>query len=200
VTRRENHPDDTALLAWAGGQEDTSVAAHVSSCGSCRQRTSAWRDSLGALRLDLAGEADAHFAEDRLARQRAEISRRLRGAPRARVLAFPAAHVSGARPSTAFSPEARRWVAAAALVGLVLGGATGWILDRRRPFPMREGGTAAGVDAGAARVPTLLHLESATADEAFIVELDAALMTRGPGPLRALDAITPDLEPSSRPR
>ena len=38
------------------------------------------------------------------------------------------------------------------------------------------------------------------ADEAFLVELDAALVSRAPEPLRVLDALTPERDPAHRPR
>jgi hypothetical protein len=37
-------------------------------------------------------------------------------------------------------------------------------------------------------------------DEAFLVELDAALVSRAPEPLRVLDALTPERDPAHRPR
>jgi hypothetical protein len=91
---------------------------------------------------------------------------------------------------------ARRWIAAAAAAGLVVGIAAGQLLDLRdalggptRPFAEQRPAEA---------VPTVANIQPAVvtslqSDEAFLSELeDASLSPRVPE-LAALDAFTPRL-------
>jgi anti-sigma factor RsiW len=185
-----HHPSDTTLLAWVSGTADPHVEAHVRACPSCRAQADTW-EALGTTLADaLAEEADALIDEGRLARQRASIVRRLTGA-RARVLPFPARRLVG--PSTAFGSEVKRWVAIAALIGLVVGTLAGrFVLEPRREALARSAHRSASPPHGGIALLPASGM-AAAADEAFLVELDAALLARGPRSLRALDALTPDV-------
>jgi hypothetical protein len=187
------HPSDAALLAWVSGTSDHQVEAHVRTCTRCQGRTAGW-EALGASLGDtLVAEADLVMDEGRLAHQRAAILRRISGA-RARVLPFPGRVASTPRRPV-LGPDVRRWIAIAALVGLVVGTIAGrFILEPHGGAFTRSPGTAADVLPGAGG-PSLLLTSGvgSSADEAFLVELDAALVARGPRSLRALDALTPDV-------
>ena len=128
-----SHPDQAALVAWAASGGDPSVAAHLEGCATCRGRVDEWQLVAPVVADALRAAADEPFSDGALAEQRAEIMRRLRGEPRARVIQFPAAD-KGERPlSRMLRPEVRRWVAAAALFGVVVGGSVVRLLDPRPP-------------------------------------------------------------------
>lgn len=189
---RTSHPSVSDLVAWVTGDDDASIAAHVASCVRCRRIADDWRALGVELRQGWEAEADAAFAPERLARQRDEVMRRVRRAG-ARVLRFPAPPGSVGRPTRVFGADIRRWVAAAALVGLVVGTLAG-------RFLLEPQGTAA-VDSrlrpavAPQETPTLPMLTGRPiTDEAFLVELDAAVHSSSPRALRALDALTPGYE------
>jgi hypothetical protein len=157
-----------------------------------RSYTRAWQQ----IDAELRAEADAEFTETRLDRQYASIMRRLaqHGRP-ARVLAFP----GSVRPPLASRHGARRWVAAAAVVGLLVGMAAGRFIDdnplkrqlarssvRAPVSPIAQPGSELPLDAGETN-------ETKGSDEAFLVELDVAAATPRIEPLLALDAMTPRL-------
>jgi hypothetical protein len=188
---RGTHPEAPRLLAWSRGEDDASVGHHVQACARCQAEVDRWRHSLTSLAGGLAEEADRVFDETRLATQRASILNRLRGLPRARVIPFPTATAIAPSRTAVLGPHLRRAVAAAALVGLLVGTLAGrFLLDPHRTIrPVRvtqapQLGPAHGATPG---------IRTGTAgDEAFLVELDAALISHGPRTLRALDALTPE--------
>lgn len=140
-----------------------------------------WRTSVDAM----VAEADAAFDARRLTRQRAAIARRVAQRAlgvHARVLRFP-----GAVVRTAAAHPWRRWVAAAAVTGLVAGTVAGRFL----PLTGSSDRVARVGSAPSVRIaPATLRMSPG--DEAFLLEFDAALSGRPGAPLRALDALTPD--------
>lgn len=185
---RSTHPSASALLAWVAGADDAALASHVASCERCQRAAADWRTVGLHLREDLVEEADAAFTGERLAHQRAEVMRRVRGGG-ARVLRFPApATPAGPRPRI-FGADLRRWIAAAALVGLVVGTLAGrFLLDPHGPQASDASRRATEAQAGPS-LPRLTGLP--VSDEAFLVELDAAVHSSSPRALRAIDALTP---------
>jgi hypothetical protein len=195
--------DDAAFAeiwaAAASGTDDAEARAHLETCSSCRGRYAAfesWLDEIGTVARTEANEA---FPAERLAAQQAQIMRRLEALDRpARVILFP----KQTQAMTADRSGARRWIAAAAAAGLLVGIAAGQMLDLRdafspspQPFAQVRRDTAAG---GGSMQPTSLAV--AQSDEAFLTELeDAALSPRVPE-LAALDAVTPRLRDVSNER
>jgi len=176
------HASEPALLAIIAGGPET---AHVSSCAPCQARLAA----LGAWVDDTAAEAgaiaDAVFTPDRLAEQKSEILRRLEAAGRsARVIAFPAGAPAPALQSTR---QVLRWAAAAAVAGVMVGLASGRLLDLN--------GTPASPAAGpSARTETPPRAQGFTTaadelDEAAL--LDAAYDRISLDSLRTIDDMTP---------
>lgn len=139
-----------------------------------------WRAGIDAV----VSLADASFGAARLDRQRAAIERRVAQRAmgvHARILRFP-----GSVVRTAVAQPWRRWVAAAAVMGLVTGAAAGRFL---LPYPTPASSLARAlptVGAGSGQ------LQMSPGDEAFLIEFDAALSGPSGAPLRALDALTPD--------
>ena len=146
------HLDDASLAAiWtsmtAAGASVTAGASdpHLASCGECRVRYDAFASWMEEIRTDARLEADEIFTPERLAAQQAVITRRLEAAERpARVIAFPKFSSS----TTGRSAPVRRWIAAAAAAGLLVGLGLGQIMDLRhfgdrRTFPGARTGSAA---------------------------------------------------------
>ena len=188
-THSDQHPHEDDLLEFVSGlRTDPAIEAHVRACAPCRARAGRWEFSLDDLGQALRAEADRQFPDSELARARAAIGRRLRGAPRARVLHFPIAPLTQPGRHRLPGAEARRWVAAAALAGLVVGALGGRLVPavHHQSAQARPASPAPGLPVSAPA--------SNTSDEAFLVELDAALVSRGATPLTALDALTPEFE------
>lgn len=181
---RTNHPGTADLLAWIAGEGDERLGLHVASCRRCRRTVDEWRTLGPALGEALREEADRAFTPERLDRQRARIMEQIRRGRRARVLEFPlTAAANGGR--RLLRPDVRRWTAAAALAGMLIGTLAGrFLLDPRLP---RQATVADAGQAGARPVLT----GASGADEAFLLELDAAVFSSSPSALRALDALTP---------
>jgi hypothetical protein len=190
------HLDDTALAGmWTDSTLDGGerrAHPHLDACAACRSRYAAldaWLQEVGAV---ARAEADDVFPADRLAAQQNQIMRRLEALERpARVIVFPK-HLHAA----AGDRGARRWIAAAAAAGLVVGIAAGQLLDLRDALggPTRQFAEQRPAEA----VPTVANIQPAVvtslqSDEAFLSELeDASLSPRVPE-LAALDAFTPRL-------
>ena len=186
--------DTLGLVALSAAMAETDVPAdvraHIDACPRCAEGLTALEASLALAREDIEREADAVFTDRRLARQHSAILRRLDpAADRARVLAFPRVSV-GARP---VRMVARRWVAAAAVVGLLSGLAAGRFLDRH---DARSGLGTADIARRTPATPRLGGQARTVAydsvdDEQFLVELEAALRAPRIEPLTAIDALTP---------
>lgn len=200
----DRHLDDADLGAvWSEatlqpGQRR--VHPHLDTCSSCRSRYAAldtWLRDVGTV---ARAEADDAFPADRLATQHAQVMRRLEALERpGRVIVFPkTTHaVTGDRGG------ARRWIAAAAAAGVVVGIAAGQLLDLRdalgrpnRPFASQR--QTEPVASTATVQPA--SLTAAQSDEAFLTELDDAALSRPVPELAALDAVTPRLRDISSER
>lgn len=193
------HLDDAALAAtWirtaaasaeASGSHDASGDPHLATCAECRVRLDALVAWMDGIRSDARLEADEAFPSERLAAQQAIILRRIEATERpARVIAFPKYPVGGA----ARSAPVRRWIAAAAAAGLIVGVGLGQLMDFRhlagdqRPFPADRAVQQTRVEATRAAVPA-----SATiSEETLLLELEAAATPQYEA-LRAYDTLTP---------
>ncbi len=168
------HPDAAALGQAVLVGADARVGAHLSSCARCRRE----RDRIAALLanardgVDVA--VDAAFGPVALERQRHAILQRIaKSAGGARLLRFPSA---SDRPQPA--PRANvRWLAAAAVAGLLVGGAASQLPRFFRSAPV----------APVAARPTATW----RTDDTFLREVEAALDLETRGEFDALDALTP---------
>jgi hypothetical protein len=161
---------------------------HLDTCGTCRARVEGLQRWLDEAADDARREADEVFTTARLDEQKARILARLDQGAQARVLPFPPV------PDQAISRRvAVRWISAAAAAGLLIGFSAPRLT---RFLPQREarielvssaadGRTRpAGVDAG-------FGPAAGTNEEAFLIELDAALEGPAIQELSAIDALTP---------
>ena len=201
--QRAAHPSDEALVAWlAGLDRSDAVAGHVDRCPECAARAARQQDDLETVEAVLRGTPDALFSEAHLVRQRDAVMRRIRGEVRARVLRFPATLATPGRQPFRLGATTR-WVAAAAVIGLLVGGSAMRLLDPHLRSPVGSPAVHSARPADVGGAPRLVSVstgETAGADEAFLVELDAAVIARAPEPLRVLDALTPERDSARRPR
>jgi hypothetical protein len=177
--RHESHLDDDRLMSigLAGGREqDAGALEHLALCRDCDTRLRRIVRALDSDRREAADEVSSVFTPARLAAQRAQIMRRLDSVGRARVLEFPD---RAARPVTrSRTGAAARWVAAAAVAGLVAGVGTGLLMDRR----------TSQSPAGDRR---LTSTPLSVADDDLLGDIDQALVESPAIELRAIDAFTP---------
>jgi len=131
----KNHLDDDALikryLAERGLEvldaSDEPELKHLAHCDACLARYADTVLLLDAGREAAVAQADAAFTPDHLAHQRDRIMRRLEAQAGPKVLAFPAAARTAS--STGAPVPMLRWVAAAAIAGLMVGVTAGHYLD-----------------------------------------------------------------------
>lgn len=192
ASARNRHLDDDHLLQVYVEQGDLPV--HVDVCADCGERYARLVADLERVRCEARADADAIFGPGRLARQRERILRRLGNIGQAaRVLTFPASH-AGRRLSRAVPRVASRWVAAAAIGGLVAGLTLGRFVTVPRspswtaPVTIVSAPPRSEPGRGLARASAR---DRAATDEAFLSEIEAALAAERISELEALDAFTP---------
>jgi hypothetical protein len=189
--------DDDLTVFLLGGPLGTGTdAAHVADCRRCATRLAALEALLAEDRHRLVAEADAAVTPSRLERQRAAILRAIGGSrAAARILPFP--H-HGPVTATTRRSLIQRSVAAAALAGLVIGGVAGRLLGPRhtatQPAMVNQ---ARALSSPVADEPLQV---SDAGDEAFLLELEAAIGEPRLEPLSALDALTPQPVATSPPQ
>ena|SRR5687767_8317256 len=134
----------------------------------------------------LAAEADVVFTDERLARQRSQILRRIEEETRpGQVIAFP--NAQPARATLRVRPG-MRWIAGAAAAGLLIGVAAGH-LAHDLPGGVRDlqsPGMVTDVSA-----PTLQAVSTTMSEDEFLGLLEVAIETTGGSALRPLDDMTP---------
>ena len=165
---------------------------HLGACARCDARRARLRSLLDDVSGAAEAEADAAFPPDRLARQQARILSQLQhdGRP-GRLIAFPAGHaheptVSRTRPST-------RWIAAAAVAGLVIGvlaGRFGHDYSLGRPGGARIAVTRSA-DAPELRTGAILEISTAVSEEEFLSQIEIAIDGPAAAALQPLDDLTP---------
>jgi hypothetical protein len=181
MTSSHRHLDDDRLMsiALAGGREqDAGALEHLTCCDECEARLRLQVRLLEADRREAGTEVAAAFTPARLAAQRSRIMRRLDGVGRAaRVLEFPersAPTGRGERPALA-----RRWVAAAAAMGLVAGLGSSLLIEQRfARTPVEE-------------TTRLVARPLPATDDDLLGDIDQALLELPAPELRAIDALTP---------
>jgi hypothetical protein len=173
---------------------DPSCTDHLRSCAACHTRYVELTGFLTDLKHDANADADAIFTTARLATQHATIMQRLETQRAGNVISFPG---RGAQQGTSPSPRvAPRWLVAAAAASLFVGMAIGRTIlnpawsgrasfaesSQRTPAPSLAPQPASSV---APATPT------AADDDAFLMELEAALQRPHIRELQPLDALTP---------
>lgn len=199
---RSSHLDDEAFAdVWSGrvtsgrAESDGAAETHLRACDDCRERYAAFSGWLETLRADATAEGDEIFSAERLGLQQAQIARRLEALEQpARVIAFP----SFAQPISVQPSDGRRWIAAAAAAGLIVGlglgqmlefgGSPGW----RTPFTTAPTQIVRGPSPGGDVLPALQPITAQQSDETFLYDVELVpSQARVPESLQYLNAITP---------
>jgi hypothetical protein len=181
----QTHLTDDRLIEI--GLTDTpsgSEQQHLGACGACESRRAGVAHMLEELAVASHEEADAVFPASRLARQQVRILQQIEAETRpARVINFPAApEVSTG--VMARSRPASRWIAAAAVAGLLVGMAAG----RLGPHTRALGGpqTVSAIPAQSQRA-----VATTLSDDELLGQIELASDGRGGASLRPLDDLTP---------
>ena len=190
---------DRGLAALDAGDEGP--LRHLAHCPACEARYQALRVAFDETREAAAADAAVACTADRMERQRDRILRRidaLHAGPR--VLPFPAAVQNG---HAAPQPRVfRRWVAAAAAAGLLVGLGVGRLVPFRgtsTTADARRQMTSAPASVRQTPVMRALHAEPAANDEEFLSEIELATAAPRTRELRAIYAFTLE-EPRDVPR
>ncbi|MCX6552040.1 MAG: hypothetical protein NTY02_13750 [Acidobacteria bacterium] len=196
----KRHLDDSALirryLADRGLEAleaaDESLLRHLVQCASCEARYIAIQRVFDESRDAAVDAADAAFPADRLAAQRERILRRIDAQyDGPRVIPFPAAaHAAQVLPPSAL---VRRWVAAAAVAGLIIGLTAGRLIPFSSSTSTDARRQPGAVPASAARpapVMRSLHEEPVVDEEQLLFDVDLATAAPRAAELRAIYAFT----------
>jgi hypothetical protein len=202
VFAAKRHLDDNALvrryLAERGLEvleaADEPLLRHLAHCSSCHARYGALGAALDESR-DLAVErVDAAFTADRLTHQRERIMRRIEAQAGARILAFPAT-----APTVRAPIHARpmlRWVAAAAIAGVMVGVTAGRYLnvfDFAAAHRSAARTAVAMAPGGPRSVPVIGAIggnQPQANDDEFLSEVDGAIAEPRTPELAAIYALT----------
>jgi hypothetical protein len=192
--RRMRHLSDEDLLALI---ESATSDSHIDGCERCSRRHAELLCLIAEIDV-VHAEADAVFDEERLLHQRTHILRRLdRNNGPARVLRFPAG-ADGERSMRVMSSVARRWVAAAAIGGVLVGIFSGRLLTRRADTDpgeaMRNARTISasrGASSPGIMPADLRGASPGLYDETLLDEVESAISQRRVTELAAIDSITP---------
>ena len=189
--RSMRHLGDDDLLALI---ESAKTDSHLDSCERCAVRHAELLCVIADLDV-VHAEADAVFDDARLLHQRSHILRRLdKNHGPARVLPFPAA-AEGAGAIRVLASAGRRWVAAAAIAGLVVGIFSGRMLTHRADEPrtdrLRQIYSSSVRRAASNPVIVPAELRTGSGDDILLEEVESALARPRVRELTAIDAITP---------
>ena len=170
---------------------------HLSACTRCDTRRVHLQRLLDDVSDSASAAADAAFPPERLTRQQARILARLQheGRP-ARVIAFPAGQ-SQHEPLVARARAAgSRWVAAAAVAGLVIGviaGRFGHDYSFSRPGATRVvvARTAEQPELRADNTGGILEVTASISEDELLSQIEMAIEGRAAAALQPLDDLTP---------
>jgi hypothetical protein len=170
---------------------------HLSACARCDARRVRLQRLLDDVSDTAVAAADAAFSPERLTRQQARILAHLQheGRP-ARVIAFPAGHAQH-EPIISRTRPASRWIAAAAVAGLVVGVIAGRF---GHDYSLGRPGLARVIVARTAEQPELRatgstgairEIAASVSDEEFMNQLELAIDAPAAAALQPLDDLTP---------
>jgi hypothetical protein len=185
--------DDRLIELSLSGEAATAGNAaagdvHLRECAGCRSRYTALASLLDEITTATTVEADAAFSDERLARQHARILQRVDqdGRP-GRLIAFPAAQT--ATPLLQRARPFSRWVAAAAVAGVLVGLLAGQFLPDRGLRGQRTQPSQIVANTGSAGV-ALRAVSTTMSEDEFLGQIEISAVGR-PALLRPLDEMTP---------
>ena len=185
-----HHLTDTELLAQHFDRRGGDVHEHLALCATCQERGRAITELLDDVNQATAGETDALFGPESLARQQARIMGRIAHECRsARIISFPAA----SPPPVRHARTGTRWVAAAVAAGVILG----IVGEHMSPTASRARRIRRGASRRRkrrwprSRCGAVTDRTVSASDDEFYGQVELAFGSSGPAALRSLDALTP---------
>ena len=167
---------------------------HLAACARCDARRSRLEALLDDVSVTASEAADAAFPPERLTRQHARIMAHLQheGRP-ARVIAFPAGHSHA--PTVSRTRPGSRWIAAAAVAGLVIGviaGRVGHDVTFSRPAVriIASRGAEAPELRATGSTGIIREVSNPVDDEEFLSQMETAIDSPAAA-LQPLDELTP---------
>jgi hypothetical protein len=200
--------DDRLIAVYVARREEREprrrvvrATHHLSACNDCARRYDDLVTALDVARDEAVAEADQVFTAARLDEQRDRVLRDIAGDMHpAEVIPFPFSR-RGSRATYAPLVIARRWVAAAAAAGLLLGLSAGQLINLRpnRASPAPQTVANLPHQSGSAIRPAVSRRDTRAWEEQFLSEVDEALYRPQAAELRALDALTPRVQEARNP-
>jgi len=176
------HLTEDQLISFSASE---ALPAEFAVCPECLERRHSVARTLREVADVAAMTVDAQFPPERLARQRARILARIeRYGQRARVLTFPSQPAQ--RPALLRPRSVRRWVAAAAAAGLVVG-----LVAGRTVHDVPSLHVPMAFDHAAAFPVPLRASSDPLGDEELLREVEDAVGSAGPSALRRIEDVTP---------
>jgi hypothetical protein len=193
---KANHlSDDRLIEVCMLDALSASEQQHLSTCARCDARRVRLQRLLDDVSEAVNAGADAAFPLERLNRQQTRILARLQheGRP-ARVIAFPAGHASH-EPIVSRTRPASRWIAAAAVGGLVVGVIAGRFgHDYSFPRPGSRVIVTRTVEQPELRAPgtaAIREVAASISDDEFLNQIEIAIDAPAAAALQPLDDLTP---------
>jgi hypothetical protein len=193
---RANHLSDDRLIELCMLDATSGVEhQHLAACARCDARRVRLQRLLENISDTATAAADAAFPPERLTRQQARILARLQheGRP-ARVIAFPAGHAQPESVPSRTRPGSR-WIAAAAVAGLVVG-----LIGGRVHYSFNRPGVAGVIVAHTAEQPELRadgstaairEVTASISEDEFLNQLEIAIDAPAAAALQPIDDLTP---------
>jgi hypothetical protein len=180
--------DDRLVELYFTENTSAQEQQHLGGCAECNTRRSTMAHLLDETALAAEEDLEAAFPADRLARQQLRILERAEAiSGPARVISFPAA-----QPTPGVAARTRstsRWIAAAAVAGLVVGVVAGRV---GRPLSIdTRSARAVSQPISQNEAPPIRTVSATLSDDEFLLELETAIERHDAGALRALDELTP---------
>jgi hypothetical protein len=194
---KANHlPDDRLIELCMLDAASATEHHHLSACARCDARRVRLQRLLDEVSDTATTAADAAFPPERLARQQARILAHLQheGRP-ARVIAFPAGQAQH-EPMVSRTRPRSRWIAGAAVAGLVVGviaGRFGHDYSFARPGAARVivARTAEQPELRDGSIATIQEITASISDDEFLNQLEMAIDEPAAAALQPLDELTP---------
>ena len=190
--------DDRLIELCVIDEASATEQQHLAACARCDARRGRLRRLLDEVSDTATAAADAAFTPDRLVRQQARILAHLQheGRP-ARVIAFPAGH-GAHEPTVSRTRPGSRWIAAAAVAGLLVGGIAGRF---GHDYSFGRPGLSRVIVARTAEQPELRASDDSTAtirevtasisDDEFLNQIEIAIDGPSAAALQPIDELTP---------
>ncbi len=186
MSSRHLSDDRLVEMSLASGPS-SAEQRHLGACPACETRRADLAHLLSEIEQAATEDAEAAFPSGTLARQQRRVMRRIEqeGRP-ARVISFPAREPE--ERTVLREHPASRWIAAAAVAGLMVGlvaGRVGPQAGRGSPPAARAASRSVAPD------PSFRAATALMSEEELLVRIELALDARGGAALQPLDDLTP---------